>query len=84
MPKRPLCFEDGDIIVELGPERTDYLLVPKAVLKVAIQMLAAATDKHWHDATKTRHPNTGQVIDVYRLSLTFGDDMFSLTTKDPT
>ncbi|KAK5132546.1 hypothetical protein LTR08_008863 [Meristemomyces frigidus] len=62
IPKRPLCFEDGDIIIELAPECLNHLLVHKAVLKEAMPMLEAAATR-WHDPdTQTKEDVKNQPL----------------------
>ncbi|KAK3670090.1 hypothetical protein LTR78_010030 [Recurvomyces mirabilis] len=81
-PTRPLCFDDGDVVVQLGEDVKKHLLIHKHILKVAMPPLAAAVGR-WSGAVTITHPQTMKDVTVHSLVLELKDTVYELVAKKP-
>jgi hypothetical protein len=78
--KQPLCFDDGDVVVELSSQpNPQYLLIHKTILETVAPPLAAAIGSRWCEPRKIER--SGKVVDVFHLKLAPRDGTFSLVAK---
>jgi hypothetical protein len=81
-PHRPLCFEDGDVVVEFLESTKQHSLLHKNVLAAAMPPLAPAISGKWSKPASITHPNTGEKKDVWFLKLEQQDNIFCLVAKE--
>ena len=79
-PSRPLCYEDGDVIVETYNQSSKYLVLHKNILEGATPPLGAVIAR-WSQPTLIEHPTSGRQVEVYRLKLDLVDGILSLKAK---
>ncbi len=79
-PILPLCFEDGDVLVELSSSPLWWLLVHKKVLEVAMPPLSAALNNS-SEPKKIVRTSTREEVEVWHLRLEMQDGAFTLVAK---
>lgn len=82
LPSRPLCFEDGNIVIKLeGDEVSHTLLLHKNILDTAMPPLAASFGDRWGKGVTAKHPKTGEDVKVYSMELELMDSVYTLVAK---
>ena len=80
-----LQYTRGDVLIKLGHEASDWLVVHSASLSEASPKLKAALSARW-EATigidRSQHPRTGQSVNVKILALKFVEGTYFLEGKE--
>ncbi|KAM0721386.1 hypothetical protein Q7P37_002310 [Cladosporium fusiforme] len=82
LPK--LQFDDGDLLIKLGRDSIDWLLVHSAVVAAICPVLGVGSSLPWSESSKLEiitHPSTGKSVNVRTLALNIVEGTFLLEGK---
>ena len=81
----PLQYDHGDVLMKLGHEQSDWLVVHSKDLSESSPMLRAALSSRWAkiiSIDKIEHPRTGEEVRVKTMALKYVDGAYFLEGKE--
>lgn len=84
MPTPSLRFEDGDLVIKLGHDSKDWLIIHSAVFAAVSPVFAASSSARWEEHAKIDkiiHPGTKKEVAVRTLALAYVDGTYVLEGK---
>lgn len=77
-----LQFEDGNVVIRLGEDRSDILVLHEEVLSAASDRFGTRfSSSHWTPAREVTHPSTGEKARIFEYQLLEIDDTLCLTDE---
>lgn len=81
----PLQYDSGDVLIKLGHEQSDWLVVHSKNMSESSPMLRAAFSSRWAKTIgidKIEHPRTGGDVGVKTMALKYVDGAYFLEGKE--
>lgn len=81
----PLQYDHGDVLIKLGYEQSDWLVVHSKDLSESSPMLRAALSSRWAKIIgidKIEHPRTGEEVRVKTTAVKYVDGAYFLEGKE--
>ena len=81
----PLQYDDGDVLIKLGHQQSDWLVVHNTKLSEASPKLEATLSGRWAETIgidKIKHPRTGEDVEVKTMALKYVEGAYFLEGKE--
>ncbi|KAH9844743.1 hypothetical protein Tdes44962_MAKER07088 [Teratosphaeria destructans] len=82
-PLPKLQVEGGDVVIRMGKNPEEWLLIHSYVIREAVPVLAPLLKPEWNEPDIVTHPRTGKEVEVLTIALSYsGDKEVTLPNKE--